>query len=295
MARVRMIKPGFFLDDALCELPPLARLLFAGLWCIADREGRLEDRPKRIKAEVLPYDDCDVDVLLDELAKHDFIIRYRHGDGRFVQVANFTKHQTPHIKEAASTIQAPDWHGASTIQAPDWHGASTILAPDWHGASTILAPPDTDTDTDTDTEPPPIVPPLTGGGDSVSVDKSVDNCAASSSVSSDWEAKAADLLTAAWFPDKLETLAGLLADENKSGKTRLSKVVRTIYAPLVAAQESFSRDALAYGLEAAIAAGAPNANYVRKAATGYRANGKAPPAYERPEWMQAIVDEEMSQ
>lgn len=127
------------------------------------------------------------------------------------------------------------------------------------------------------------------------MDKSVDNCAASSSVSSDWEAKAADLLTAAWFPDKLETLAGLLADENKSGKTRLSKVVRTIYAPLVAAQESFSRDALAYGLEAAIAAGAPNANYVRKAATGYRANGKAPPAYERPEWMQAIVDEEMSQ
>jgi hypothetical protein len=55
VARSRNIKPGFFLNDELAECEPLARILFAGLWCIADREGRLEDRPKRIKAEVLPY------------------------------------------------------------------------------------------------------------------------------------------------------------------------------------------------------------------------------------------------
>ena len=62
MARSRNIKPGFFLNDDLAECEPLARLLFAGLWCIADREGRLEDRPKRIKIEVLPYDNCDVNI-----------------------------------------------------------------------------------------------------------------------------------------------------------------------------------------------------------------------------------------
>jgi len=36
----------------------LARLLYPGLWMLADREGRLEDRPLRIKAEILPYDTC---------------------------------------------------------------------------------------------------------------------------------------------------------------------------------------------------------------------------------------------
>ena len=44
MARARLLKPGFFTNEDLCELPAFGRLLFAGLWTIADREGRLEDR-----------------------------------------------------------------------------------------------------------------------------------------------------------------------------------------------------------------------------------------------------------
>lgn len=67
MARARNIKPGFFANEDLAECDPLARLLFAGLWCLADREGRLEDRPKRIRAELLPYDSCDADELLNQL------------------------------------------------------------------------------------------------------------------------------------------------------------------------------------------------------------------------------------
>ena len=75
MPRARNIKPGFFKNDILAECNPLARILFAGLWCEADREGRLEDRPKRLKAEYLPYDQCDIGTLLDELEKHDFVVR----------------------------------------------------------------------------------------------------------------------------------------------------------------------------------------------------------------------------
>ncbi|HHV63842.1 MAG TPA: DnaD domain protein [Peptococcaceae bacterium] len=126
MARARNIKPGFFLNDELAECDPLARLLFAGLWCIADREGRLEDRPKRIKAEVLPYDDCDVDQLLEQLAKHGFIIRYEVDGNQYIQVTNFSKHQNPHVKEAASIIPppptqetAPEKHHTSTMQEPE--------------------------------------------------------------------------------------------------------------------------------------------------------------------------------
>ena len=106
MARSRNIKPGFFLNDDLAECDPLARLLFAGLWCIADREGRLEDRPKRIKIEVLPYDNCDVDELLNQLAKQGFILRYEVGGNRYIQIVNFLKHQNPHKNEVKSVIPA---------------------------------------------------------------------------------------------------------------------------------------------------------------------------------------------
>lgn len=107
MARARNIKPGFFLNDDLARCAPLARLLFAGLWCIADREGRLEDRPPRIKAETLPYDNIDTDVLLTELQTHNFITRYSADGRNYIQVNNFWKHQTPHIREPASTVPAP--------------------------------------------------------------------------------------------------------------------------------------------------------------------------------------------
>lgn len=124
MARARNIKPSFFTNDTLAEIDPLGRLLFAGMWTIADREGRLEDRPKRIKAEVLPYDDCDVDGLLNDLQKHGFILRYEADGQCYIQILAFTKHQNPHVKESASTIPAPDKHSASTVQDTTLTGTS---------------------------------------------------------------------------------------------------------------------------------------------------------------------------
>lgn len=137
MARARNIKPGFFANEDLAECEPLARLLFAGLWCLADREGRLEDRPKRIRAELLPYDSCDADDLLNQLQARGFILRYSHGEGRFIQVLKFDSHQNPHMKEAKSSIPAPGspvaetaTESAATTTAPEQHGASTVQAPD---------------------------------------------------------------------------------------------------------------------------------------------------------------------
>lgn len=102
--RSRNIKPGFFTNEKLAEIEPLGRLLFAGLWCLADRDGRLEDRPKRIKHEVLGYDDCDVDQLLADLHDHGFIVRY----GGFIQITSFKKHQNPHPKEVSFDIISHD-------------------------------------------------------------------------------------------------------------------------------------------------------------------------------------------
>ncbi len=139
MSRSRNVKPGLFRNEDLSECQPLARLLFIGLWCEADREGRLEDRPKRLKAEVLPYDNCDVEVLLNELCKYKFILRYVSDGVKFIQVVNFSKHQNPHIKEAESTIPAPDLHHIFTDHAvteePCKSGASTVQAPTYTGTS----------------------------------------------------------------------------------------------------------------------------------------------------------------
>ena len=106
MARIRSIKPGFFTSDRLAEFSPLTRILFAGLWTIADREGRLEDRPKKIKVEVLPYDDGDVDAMLGELAAGDdpFISRYVVDGVGVIQISKFLEHQKPHPKEAPSAL-----------------------------------------------------------------------------------------------------------------------------------------------------------------------------------------------
>jgi hypothetical protein len=108
MARSRNIKPGFFTNEELARLPDAAQLLFAGLWTIADRDGRLEDRPARINAQIFPYKKRNVDRLLDDLAGARFIVRYESAGGRYIQVLNFLRHQTPHVKEPASTIPEPD-------------------------------------------------------------------------------------------------------------------------------------------------------------------------------------------
>jgi hypothetical protein len=119
-----LLKPGFFTNDVLAELPMAGRLLFAGIWTLADREGRLEDRPRKIKAEVLPYDDADVDALLTDLAEHGFLLRYEYGHVRYIQIINFGKHQSPHVKEPPSVIPPPDMPDASPVLTPDMPDAS---------------------------------------------------------------------------------------------------------------------------------------------------------------------------
>lgn len=115
MARARNIKPATFTNEFLAECSPLARLLFIGLWTIADKEGRLEDRPRKIKYELLGYDECEVDTLLDELFSRGFIVRYGDDNNKYIQVVNFVKHQNPHPKEPTSNIPEPckniSYHG----------------------------------------------------------------------------------------------------------------------------------------------------------------------------------------
>lgn len=116
MARARLLKPGFFTNEELLDLPVEARLLFAGLWTIADRQGRLEDRPKRIKIELFPADDFDIELMIWSLTEKGFLHRYEAGGRKLIHISSFLKHQSPHHREAESLLPAC---GCESMQEPE--------------------------------------------------------------------------------------------------------------------------------------------------------------------------------
>jgi len=132
MARIRYVKPEFFTDSDLCELSPLHRLLFQGLWCHADRDGILEDKPRELKVKILPFDDCDAESMLADLARAGFIVRYEAGGQRLIAIPGMPEHQKFHKDEKPKGYPQPVALGsvssASTVPAPSQHGASMVPA-----------------------------------------------------------------------------------------------------------------------------------------------------------------------
>jgi hypothetical protein len=110
MSRIRYLKPEFFKDEDLAGLPYEVRLFYAGLWGLADKAGRLEDRPLRLKAEIFPYDPVDPEKCLSLLSKskrgsgRPFIHRYTTDNQRYIQILQWDKHQKPHHTERESEI-----------------------------------------------------------------------------------------------------------------------------------------------------------------------------------------------
>jgi hypothetical protein len=112
VARIRTIKPEFFTSADVVSCEPLARLLFQGLWCEADREGRLVWRPETLKLRYLPADACDVGALCQQLIDRRMVVLY--GDG-LAYLPSFARHQRVNPREAASDLPTPgaDPHACS--------------------------------------------------------------------------------------------------------------------------------------------------------------------------------------
>jgi len=116
MSRIRNIKPDFFDDEGLATVSSWARLCFIGLWTQADREGRLEDRPSRLKARLFPFDKVNVAHLIDELVTEGCVIRYQVDGANLLYIPRFSKHQYLSKREPASTLPGID--GAQTGTVP---------------------------------------------------------------------------------------------------------------------------------------------------------------------------------
>lgn len=141
MPRIRNLKPGFFKDEDVKDLPPRVQIFYLGLWCQADREGRLEDRPERLKVEIFPYSRFDTEKGLELLARpkrvsgKPYIVRYRANGRGYVQILEW-HHQKPHHKEARSVIEPPPkdllkkaLNGEISRKARLENGVSTVQTP----------------------------------------------------------------------------------------------------------------------------------------------------------------------
>lgn len=116
MPRSRNIKPGFFANDDLAEFDPLTRLLFIGLWTVADPNGVLEDKPRKIKAQVLPYDTGDAAAMIEALVSAGFVDRFQVKGESYLHITGFKKHQNPHPREKV-LYPTPDKQDASNGRA----------------------------------------------------------------------------------------------------------------------------------------------------------------------------------
>ena len=105
MARIRTIKPDLWFDEELAELPHQTRLFFIALFNQADRRGRLEDRPGKLKAQILPYEKADAEAILQQLHPK-FAVRYQVQSRKYLWIRTFEKHQRVDPREPESTIPA---------------------------------------------------------------------------------------------------------------------------------------------------------------------------------------------
>jgi len=99
-----MVRPEFFTDADLGDLPPTTRLLFIGMWTLADRDGRLRDRPRDIKRALLPTDEFNAEEAIQQLTRIGSIRRYEVDGEHYIDIPGFATYQHVHPHEAPSTI-----------------------------------------------------------------------------------------------------------------------------------------------------------------------------------------------
>ena len=117
MARIRTVKPEFFTSDSVLSVSPLARLFFIGLWCEADREGRLKWKPKTLKFRYLPGDSVNIEKLCSELEDQKMIVTYSVDDIDYCEIPGFKSHQVINNREKDSILPSRDNDASTTRES----------------------------------------------------------------------------------------------------------------------------------------------------------------------------------
>jgi len=147
MSRIRTVKPELFKHEDLFDaerlyLLPL-RLAFIGLFSCCDCEGRFRWQPRRLKLDILPYDEVDFSGILDALAASGFIVKYEHQGKYYGCIPSWSRHQQINHREAKSELPALSESVIFEFQVPNEqpvHSKSEPLSTLSVEASTVSFP-----------------------------------------------------------------------------------------------------------------------------------------------------------
>ena len=95
MARIRTIKPQFWVSEQIADCSTSARLLFIGLWNFCDDNGVHPAKHRTLKGELFPLEDISVDAVagwVAELIKAGLIAEYEADGARYWHVTGWTRH-----------------------------------------------------------------------------------------------------------------------------------------------------------------------------------------------------------
>jgi hypothetical protein len=112
-----MIDPEFFLDEGISAYDHPTRLLYIGLWMLADDNyATLPNRPEWIKAQIFPYDNVDANKMISTLIKDKKLIEFtdKESGKKFLFIANFHRYQRVD-KPAKPKFPAYNREGVATV------------------------------------------------------------------------------------------------------------------------------------------------------------------------------------
>ena len=92
-----MVKPDFFDSESVGSVPPEARLLFIGLWLVADDYGNLKFAPSTLRKALFGFDNMrteQLQALLLQLEAVDCIRFYEVADELYIEIPNFSVYQS---------------------------------------------------------------------------------------------------------------------------------------------------------------------------------------------------------
>ena len=97
MSRKRMIDPNIWQSEDFSKLSNLAKLVFIGLFSLADDEGRGRCNPVFLKSNLFPYDEsirsADIDKTLSEISSNMSVILYSCNGSNYYSLYNWNTWQ----------------------------------------------------------------------------------------------------------------------------------------------------------------------------------------------------------
>lgn len=128
--KIRSIKPEFFSDPKIVKLSPMARILYIGLWCYVDDEGRGEWIPKMIDGALFPLEQVDIHGLLGELVNLGRVVPYEVGDRMYFYLPTFERYQKPNRKYESKLPKPPPAGSQQDVSTADAVSAQRVSTAD---------------------------------------------------------------------------------------------------------------------------------------------------------------------